>query len=204
MKTHVSNILMKLDLADRTQAALWAVRHGWRLVRARSARATAATRRVPFRAEIHTVVGMSPGWRILRGSPAVLQCVPRRPAAVIAGRAQTVKNLKKAAAVTMVAGGLVAAGAGLRLRHGRRLRGRQGRRAPRASSRATSSRPRSHVPVNVVGNSVNVIGVAEPRLRQPRPQPLRHHDTEAPSPDLRPPGYATREADGRRLRPSGA
>ncbi|MFE2414774.1 DNA-binding response regulator, partial [Kitasatospora sp. NPDC059408] len=24
----VSNILMKLDLADRTQAALWAVRHG--------------------------------------------------------------------------------------------------------------------------------------------------------------------------------
>lgn len=28
MKTHVSNILMKLDLADRTQAALWAVRNG--------------------------------------------------------------------------------------------------------------------------------------------------------------------------------
>ncbi|WP_069812001.1 response regulator [Streptomyces sp. TP-A0874] len=28
IKTHVSNILMKLDLADRTQAALWAVRHG--------------------------------------------------------------------------------------------------------------------------------------------------------------------------------
>ncbi|GAA4869251.1 response regulator transcription factor [Kitasatospora terrestris] len=27
VKTHVSNILMKLDLADRTQAALWAVRH---------------------------------------------------------------------------------------------------------------------------------------------------------------------------------
>ena len=26
VKTHVSNILMKLDLADRTQAALWAVR----------------------------------------------------------------------------------------------------------------------------------------------------------------------------------
>ncbi|SCD66280.1 two component transcriptional regulator, LuxR family [Streptomyces sp. SolWspMP-sol7th] len=29
VKTHVSNILMKLDLADRTQAALWAVRHGY-------------------------------------------------------------------------------------------------------------------------------------------------------------------------------
>ncbi|MDU0253157.1 response regulator transcription factor [Streptomyces sp. PU10] len=28
VKTHVSNIFMKLDLADRTQAALWAVRHG--------------------------------------------------------------------------------------------------------------------------------------------------------------------------------
>jgi DNA-binding NarL/FixJ family response regulator len=28
VKTHVSNMLMKLDLADRTQAALWAVRHG--------------------------------------------------------------------------------------------------------------------------------------------------------------------------------
>ncbi|AUG80337.1 LuxR family transcriptional regulator [Kitasatospora sp. MMS16-BH015] len=27
VKTHVSNILMKLDLADRTQAALWAVRN---------------------------------------------------------------------------------------------------------------------------------------------------------------------------------
>ncbi|GAA1917947.1 response regulator transcription factor [Streptomyces sodiiphilus] len=28
VKSHVSNVLMKLDLADRTQAALWAVRHG--------------------------------------------------------------------------------------------------------------------------------------------------------------------------------
>ena len=28
VKTHVYNILMKLDLADRTQAALWAVRNG--------------------------------------------------------------------------------------------------------------------------------------------------------------------------------
>jgi DNA-binding NarL/FixJ family response regulator len=28
VKTHVSNILMKLDLSDRTQAAIWAVRHG--------------------------------------------------------------------------------------------------------------------------------------------------------------------------------
>lgn len=28
MKTHVSNILGKLGLSDRTQAALWAVREG--------------------------------------------------------------------------------------------------------------------------------------------------------------------------------
>jgi DNA-binding NarL/FixJ family response regulator len=28
VKTHVSNVLMKLGVADRTQAALWAVRHG--------------------------------------------------------------------------------------------------------------------------------------------------------------------------------
>lgn len=28
VKTHVSNVLMKLDLSDRTQAALWAVRQG--------------------------------------------------------------------------------------------------------------------------------------------------------------------------------
>jgi DNA-binding NarL/FixJ family response regulator len=28
VKTHVSNVLMKLDVADRTQAALWAVRNG--------------------------------------------------------------------------------------------------------------------------------------------------------------------------------
>jgi DNA-binding NarL/FixJ family response regulator len=27
VKTHVSNVLMKLGVADRTQAALWAVRH---------------------------------------------------------------------------------------------------------------------------------------------------------------------------------
>jgi DNA-binding NarL/FixJ family response regulator len=28
VKTHVSNVLEKLGLADRTQAALYAVRHG--------------------------------------------------------------------------------------------------------------------------------------------------------------------------------
>src|SRR5690606_6905955 len=61
VKTHVSNILMKLDLSDRTQAALWAVRHG---VTGRPATPPTG-RTVPLRSEIHTVVGMSPGWRIL-------------------------------------------------------------------------------------------------------------------------------------------
>ena len=71
------------------------------------------------------------------------------------------KNLKKAAAVTMVAGGLVAAGAGMASATdgahadgeadglpGRRL----GQRRPGPG----------HVPVNVVGNSVNVIGILNP------------------------------------------
>ena len=29
MKTHISNILAKLGLADRTQAAVYAVKHGY-------------------------------------------------------------------------------------------------------------------------------------------------------------------------------
>jgi NarL family two-component system response regulator LiaR len=29
VKTHISNILSKLDLTDRTQLAVYAVRHGW-------------------------------------------------------------------------------------------------------------------------------------------------------------------------------
>jgi DNA-binding NarL/FixJ family response regulator len=28
VKTHVTNLLRRIDAADRTQAALWAVRHG--------------------------------------------------------------------------------------------------------------------------------------------------------------------------------
>ncbi|GAB1330429.1 MULTISPECIES: chaplin [Streptomyces] len=69
------------------------------------------------------------------------------------------KNLKKAVAVTMVTGGLVAAGAGM------------ASAASGAAGAATASpgvlsgnvvQAPVHVPVNAVGNSVNVIGVLNP------------------------------------------
>ncbi|MDT0344890.1 chaplin [Streptomyces litchfieldiae] len=69
------------------------------------------------------------------------------------------KNLKKAAAVTLMVGGLAAAGAGV----------------ASASADATGTAVKSpgvgsgnlvqapvHVPVNAVGNSVNVIGLLNP------------------------------------------
>lgn len=72
------------------------------------------------------------------------------------------KNLKKAAAVTLVAGGLVAAGAGM-------ASATEG--GAHASGKAIGSpgvvsgnlvQAPVHVPVNAVGNSVNVIGVLNP------------------------------------------
>ncbi|MEU4153876.1 chaplin [Streptomyces sp. NPDC026659] len=69
------------------------------------------------------------------------------------------KNLKKAAAVTMVTGGLIAAGAGM------------ASASSGASGAATASpgvvsgnviQAPVHVPVNVVGNTVNVIGLLNP------------------------------------------
>jgi hypothetical protein len=72
-----------------------------------------------------------------------------------------VKNLKKAAAVTMVAGGLIAAGAGM-------ASATEGAHAdgtavgsPGVVSGNVIQAP-VHVPVNVVGNSVNVIGALNP------------------------------------------
>ena len=71
------------------------------------------------------------------------------------------KNLKKAAAVTMVAGGLIAAGAGM-------ASATEGAHAdgtavgsPGVVSGNVIQAP-GHVPVNVVGNSVNVIGALNP------------------------------------------
>ncbi|MEU6390014.1 chaplin [Streptomyces sp. NPDC046939] len=69
------------------------------------------------------------------------------------------KNLKKAAAVTLVAGGLVAAGAGLASAdahvHGAAVH------SPGVGSGNQVQAP-VHVPVNATGNSVNVIGVLNP------------------------------------------
>ncbi|MBT2415991.1 chaplin [Streptomyces sp. ISL-12] len=72
------------------------------------------------------------------------------------------KNLKKAAAVTMVAGGLVAAGAGMASAtpggagaHGEAIG------SPGVVSGNVVQAP-IHIPVNAVGNSVNVIGVLNP------------------------------------------
>lgn len=73
------------------------------------------------------------------------------------------KNLKKAAAVAMVAGGLVAAGAGMASAtdgsgasaHGTAVG------SPGVGSGNLVQAP-VHIPVNVSGNSVNVIGALNP------------------------------------------
>jgi hypothetical protein len=83
-------------------------------------------------------------------------------AVAIAKEAQEVKNLKKAAAVTMVAGGIVAAGAGMASAHtgGSHADG-QAQGSPGVVSGNVIQVP-VHIPVNAVGNSVNVIGVLNP------------------------------------------
>ncbi|MFF9171652.1 chaplin ChpE [Streptomyces sp. NPDC014776] len=71
------------------------------------------------------------------------------------------KNLKKAAAVTMVAGGLIAAGAGMAsATEGAHAEG-TAVGSPGVVSGNVIQAP-VHVPVNVVGNSVNVIGALNP------------------------------------------
>jgi hypothetical protein len=72
-----------------------------------------------------------------------------------------VKNLKKAVAVTMMAGGLVAAGAGMASAgHGAAAAG-QAVASPGVGSGNLVQAP-VHVPVNAVGNSVSVIGALNP------------------------------------------
>jgi ABC-type Fe3+/spermidine/putrescine transport system ATPase subunit len=66
-----------------------------------------------------------------------------------------VKNLKKAAVVTMVAGGLVAAGAGLASADSHAAGAAQG--SPGVVSGNTVQAP-VHVPVNATGDSISVIG----------------------------------------------
>ena len=71
------------------------------------------------------------------------------------------KNLKKAAAVTMVAGGLLAAGAGMASATDGACANGEAFGSPGVASGNVVQAP-VHVPVNVVGNSVNVIGVLNP------------------------------------------
>lgn len=71
------------------------------------------------------------------------------------------KNLKKAAAVTIAAGGLVAAGAGLASAHGGSQAAGEAQGSPGVVSGNVVQVP-VHIPANVVGNSVSVVGVLNP------------------------------------------
>ncbi|MFJ6698390.1 chaplin [Streptomyces sp. NPDC091272] len=72
------------------------------------------------------------------------------------------KNLKQAAALTLVAGGLVAAGAGAASAtgHGAEAEGKAVQ-SPGVASGNLVQAP-VHVPVNLVGNTVSVIGALNP------------------------------------------
>jgi hypothetical protein len=73
-----------------------------------------------------------------------------------------VKNLKKAAAVTMVAGGLIAAGTGMAsATTGGAWANGEAVHSPGVLSGNVVQAP-VHVPVNAVGNTVNVIGALNP------------------------------------------
>ncbi|MFE0102994.1 chaplin [Streptomyces sp. NPDC059009] len=71
------------------------------------------------------------------------------------------KNLKKAAAITMVAGGLVAAGAGLASAHDGADANGKAVKSPGVGSGNLVQAP-VHVPVNAVGNTATVIGGLNP------------------------------------------
>ncbi|MGW0761371.1 chaplin ChpE [Streptomyces sp. NPDC002814] len=71
------------------------------------------------------------------------------------------KNLKKVAAVTMVAGGLVAAGAGMASATDGAAANGKAVGSPGIVSGNVVQAP-VHIPVNAVGNSVNVVGVLNP------------------------------------------
>ncbi|MEU8529578.1 MULTISPECIES: chaplin [Streptomyces] len=70
-------------------------------------------------------------------------------------------SFKKAAALTMVAGGLVAAGAGVASAHGGADANAEAVGNPGVVSGNVVQAP-VHVPVNVTGNSINVIGLLNP------------------------------------------
>ncbi|WP_415954071.1 chaplin [Streptomyces sp. KLOTTS4A1] len=71
------------------------------------------------------------------------------------------KNLKKAAAVSMMAGGLVAAGAGFASASDGAYAHGEAVHSPGVASGNLVQLP-VHVPVNACGNTVNVIGLLNP------------------------------------------
>ncbi|MFJ4961902.1 chaplin [Streptomyces sp. NPDC088729] len=71
------------------------------------------------------------------------------------------KNLKKAAAITMIAGGLVAAGAGAASATGHSDAHGAATHSPGVASGNLVQAP-VHVPVNAVGNTINVVGLLNP------------------------------------------
>ncbi|GGL82461.1 hypothetical protein GCM10010129_27760 [Streptomyces fumigatiscleroticus] len=76
------------------------------------------------------------------------------------------KKLKRAVAMTMVAGGLVAAGAGMASATGGAVAGGEAMDSPGVGSGNLVQAP-VHIPVNNTGNSVNVIGVLNPAFGNP-------------------------------------
>jgi hypothetical protein len=86
--------------------------------------------------------------------------VPRRIAAVRPARRKSeVKKLKKAATITLVAGGLAVAGAGVASADSHACGAAV--KSPGVGSGNLVQVP-VHVPVNVSGNTVNVIGLLNP------------------------------------------
>ncbi|MEI5099810.1 chaplin [Streptomyces sp. PmtG] len=70
------------------------------------------------------------------------------------------KNVKRAAAITMVAGGLLAAGTGFASAHGADANG-EAKNSPGVVSGNLVQAP-VHIPVNACGNSVSVVGILNP------------------------------------------
>jgi hypothetical protein len=103
---------------------------------------------------VYVLLAAHPPW-----IPAVLQGVLRTCRSDRKEDSE-VKNLKKAAAVTMVAGGLLAAGTGMASAHSAHADGKAVG-SPGVISGNVIQAP-VHVPVNVVGNTVNVIGALNP------------------------------------------
>lgn len=71
------------------------------------------------------------------------------------------KNLKKAAAVTIAAGGMLAAGAGVASAHGGAVANGSATQSPGVVSGNLAEIP-VHIPANVTGNTATVIGGLNP------------------------------------------